>query len=316
MTALFENVIIVSRKTQLDELVHRFNTIAQARFYLEQGGHSFADIQAAHDSHYRALEAVRHAIPKGVKSQVIDREMVPRFLFGDDDMVVTVGQDGLVSNTAKYLHGQPVFAVNPEPERYDGVLLPFVASDIARPLAQALSGRLAHEEVTLAEARSSNNQSLLAFNDFFIGARSHVSARYEIAVGGRRERQSSSGIIVSTGAGSTGWLQSVYAGAAGVIQALGGRVVPPPNGGRLPWNTDRLAFSVREPFPSQITQCSIVHGLFSADEPLQLTSNMAANGVIFSDGVEEDYLEFNAGTELTITTAAKRAKLLVPGART
>ena len=108
----YENVIIVTRKTELDDLVVRFNTKAQAKFYLEQAGQSFETIQVAHDKHQAVLSQVRKAVPNTIKSQTIDRELVPRFMFGDDDLVITVGQDGLVSNTAKYLTGQPILAVN------------------------------------------------------------------------------------------------------------------------------------------------------------------------------------------------------------
>ena len=311
MAAAVENVIIVSRATELDELVQRFNTAAQARFYLEQGGHSFDGIERAHDAHQRVLAQVRDAVPKGQKHQVIDRSVVPQFMFGEDDLIVTVGQDGLVSNTAKYLRGQPILAVNPDPGRFDGHLLPFDAGSFEPFLQKSLKGEVRTKAVTLALAQSSDSQSLLAFNDFFIGASSHVSARYEIEVDGMREFQSSSGLIVSTGAGSTGWLQSVYAGAAGVIEALGGTVVPPPDNGRLPWDSDKLVYSVREPFPSQTTQCSLVHGLFSNASPLKITSRMANNGVVFSDGIEADYLQFNSGTELTIGTSPHAAKLVV-----
>jgi len=313
MAALqYENVIIVSRKTELDDLVARFNTRAQAKFYLEHAGYAFDGVEAAHARYQASLDTVRRAVPGTIKSLVIDREMVPRFTFGQADLVVAVGQDGLVSNTAKYLSGQPILAVNPDPDRFDGVLLPFRPDNFATHLHAALHGPLHVRNVTLAEARSSDGQSLLAFNDFFIGARSHVSARYRIEIDQRTEDQSSSGIIVSTGAGSTGWLQSVYAGAAGVIEALGGRVVEPPNGGRLPWNTDQLVYSVREPFPSIATQTSIVHGVCSDASPLRITSQMTTNGIIFSDGVEADYLEFNSGTELLLTTAAAKARLIVP----
>jgi NAD kinase len=308
----YENVIIVTRNTELDDLVARFNTQAQAKFYLEHTGYDFAPVAAAHAQHQTVLGEVRHSVPRTIKSQVIDRDMVPRFTFGADDLVVTVGQDGLVSNTAKYLSGQPILAVNPDPARFDGVLLPFRAENFAEQLQATLYGPLHAKEITLAKAESSNGQSLLAFNDFFIGARSHVSARYRIEVDARAEEQSSSGIIVSTGAGSSGWLQSVYAGAAGVIEALGGQVVPPANGGRLSWDAEHLMYSVREPFPSITTQASIVHGMCSQGSPLKVTSHMITNGVIFSDGVESDYLEFNAGTELTLTTAADKAHLSVP----
>lgn len=308
----YENVIIVTRKTELDDLVARFNTRAQARFYLEQAGHSFERIEIAHDKHQQVLTKVRQAVPTGIKSQLIDRELVPRFTFGEDDLVVTVGQDGLVSNTAKYLTGQPILAVNPDPELFDGVLLPFTAQSVEQQLHATLYGPLQAKKVTLAQAELSDGQSLMAFNDFFIGASSHVSARYRIEIGESSETQSSSGIIVSTGAGSTGWLQSVYAGAAGVIEALGGEVTPPANGGRLNWDTEHLVYSVREPFPSIATQTSIVHGVFTNRTPLKITSQMASNGVIFSDGVEADYLEFNSGAELTLTTADNKALLIVP----
>ncbi len=308
----YENVIIVTRKTELDDLVVRFNTKAQAKFYLEQAGQSFETIQVAHDKHQAVLSQVRKAVPNTIKSQTIDRELVPRFMFGEDDLIITVGQDGLVSNTAKYLTGQPILAVNPDPDRFDGILLPFTIDTVEKQLYTTLHGPLQVKQVTLAKAEMADGQTLLAFNDFFIGANSHVSARYKIEIGDRQENQSSSGIIVSTGAGSTGWLQSVYAGAAGVIEALGGQVIPPANGGRLNWETEHLVYSVREPFPSKATQTSIVHGIFTKETPLKITSQMATNGIIFSDGVEADYLEFNSGAELTLTTAANKASLIVP----
>ena len=239
-------------------------------------------------------------------------------MFGEDDLIITVGQDGLVSNTAKYLTGQPILAVNPDPDRFDGILLPFTADTIEKQLYTTLHGSTSIEitknikQVTLAKAEMADGQTLLAFNDFFIGANSHVSARYKIEIGDRQENQSSSGIIVSTGAGSTGWLQSVYAGAAGVIEALGGQVIPPANGGRLNWDTEHLVYSVREPFPSKATQTNIVHGIFTKESPQKITSQMATNGIIFSDGVEADYLEFNSGAELTLSTAPNKASLIVP----
>jgi NAD kinase len=326
----YENVIIVTRNTELDDLVRRFNTKAQAKFYLQQAGQSFDAIEEAHDKHRQTINKVRQAIPNSVKSQTIKRELVPRFMFGDDDLIITVGQDGLVSNTAKYLSGQPILAVNPDPERFDGILLPFTTTTMEQALYLTLYGPEVSKDdnnknkkkynnikqITLAQASMADGQRLLAFNDFFIGANSHVSARYKIEIGDKAENQSSSGIIVSTGAGSTGWLQSVYAGAKGVVEALGGKVIPPPNGGRLDWDSEHLVYSVREPFPSRATQTRIVHGTITKDTPLKITSQMPTNGIIFSDGIEADYLEFNSGAELIIETAANKANLIVPHRRT
>ena len=307
-----DTVVIVTRSTELDELLARFNTAPQARFYLERAGRSFEPIQEAHDRYQKVVSNVVRSIPQTVKGHVIDRALVPQYRFGADDVVVTIGQDGLVSNTAKYLSGQPIVAVNPDPTRYDGVLLPFDADTASKALRSVLLGKAGTQAVTLGRAQLSDGQSLLAFNDFFVGARSHVSARYALRWHGRTELHSSSGVIVSTGAGSSGWLQSVYAGAAGIVEALGGAVNPPANDGRLEWHAERLVFAVREPFPSRTTGTSLVYGLVSDQAPLVIESRMASDGVIFSDGIEADYLEFNAGATVTIGVAPEKARLVLP----
>ena len=307
----FDTAVIVTRKTELHELVARFATASQARFYLEHAGQDFERVKAAHERYESVVAGVRAAIPRSIKTQLLDRDLLPQFTFGPADLVVVVGQDGLVSNTAKYSSDRPILAVNPNPSLYDGILLPFTAETFESALDAAFTGRAEIASVTLARTELTDGQTLLAFNDFFVGASSHVSARYTIRVGGREELQSSSGIIVSTGAGSSGWLQSVYRGAAGVVTALGGRVIPPPNGGRLSWDDEYLVFAVREPFPSRATGSSIVYGTITRDEPLELVSHMGSNGVIFSDGIESDYLRFNHGAAATISIAPQKARLIV-----
>jgi len=308
--ALYENVVIITRKTELEELTDRFNTVAQARFYLEHAGQDFGPIEQGHEIYRSALERVRKVVPRGLKTHVIERGYLPQYSFQESDLVITIGPDGLVVNAAKYVGEQPILAINPDPLHIDGILLAYTVSRIGQAMTAAVSGEARFNHVSMAEARLDNGQTMLAFNDLFVGARSHVSARYHLAQGDAGEEHSSSGIIVSTGAGSTGWLQSVYAGAAGVIQALGGQVTPPPNAGRLPWDTDHLMFAVREPFPSKISKTNKVFGVVTNEEPLTLTSHMAGNGVIFSDGIENDYLEFNAGSTATITLAKHKARLV------
>jgi len=310
MSIKFEKVVVVTRKTVLEELVERFNTISQARFYLEHAGQEFDPIEAAHN-HYRSiLKELCASIPRGMKQQQIEREYLPQFMFEEHDLVVTLGIDGLVVNTAKYLVNQPIVAVNPDPKTIDGILLPFDLSAFVGKIAAVVSGGFAVNEVTMAKAQLSDGQELLGFNDLFVGANSHVSAKYRIEQDGNGEEHSSSGMIISTGAGSTGWLQSVYAGAAGIISAIGGEVIPPPNGGRFEWDANQLVYSVREPFPSKTSEATMVHGIITPDRPLVLTSRMPERGLIFSDGTEKDYVDFNAGVAATIGISDRRAKLV------
>jgi len=306
----YEKVVIVTRKTELEELTARFNSVPQARFYLEHAGQDFSAIAGAHQQYHEVFDGIRESIPNRLKNQVIERSFLPQYKFGEADLIITIGPDGLVVNTAKYLDGQPILPVNPDPAHIDGVLLPFNASNFTDAFQASLHREMPISAVTMAESKLNNGQSLLGFNDLFIGTRSHVSARYDIALGDNQEFQSSSGIIVSTGAGSTGWLQSIYAGASSVIKALGGHVIEPVNSGRLPWDTTELIYTVREPFPSKVTGTQLTFGVIDKHHPLTITSHMTDNGVIFSDGIEADYLAFNSGATATIGVANKKANIL------
>jgi NAD kinase len=305
---LFEKIILVTRKTRLDELIERFNTQAQARFYIEHAGGDFSPYMLEHDAYRRSLELVRRSIETGLKIQVMDRALVPTYLFAKNDVIVTLGQDGLVANAAKYVGGQPILAVNPDPERFDGILLPFQAVDLRANLERILAGKARVRTVTLAEAKLKDGQRLLAFNDLFIGAGTHVSARYRIQYGDKQENHSSSGIIVSTGAGSTGWLSSIFNEPSGILSFLGGAPVKPL---RMDWEDERLFFVVREPFVSRHSQAAIVAGSVMPNAPLALESQMPTSGVIFSDGVEADHLDFNSGAIASIRIAPEKANLVV-----
>jgi NAD kinase len=303
-----EKIVLVTRKTRLEELIERFNTRAQAQFYIEHAGGDFSAYALEHDVYYRSLETVRRAVEVGVKVQVLDRALVPTYLFSNSDLIVAIGQDGLVANAAKYAGGQPILAVNPDPDRFDGLLLPFLPSTLRAALERTLNGKARVRSVTLAEARLKDGQRLLAFNDLFIGAASHVSARYRIRAGGKQESQSSSGVIVSTGAGSTGWLSSIFNQTSGMLTFLGGA---PPEPIRMEWEEERLFFVVREPFVSRHSQASIVAGVVLPSAPLALESQMPTGGVIFSDGVEADHLDFNSGAISEIGVAREKANLVV-----
>jgi NAD kinase len=305
---MYEKIVLVTRKTRLAELVERFNTRSQARFYLEHAGQDFEDYAREDDRYRKSLDALHKLLELGLPVQQVDRGLVPTFMFTGKELVVTVGQDGLVANVAKYVGAQPLVGVNPDPERIDGVLLPFGVEQARVAVRHVLEERARFREVTLAEVVLSDGQRLLGFNDLFLGARTHVSARYALRYEGRAESQSSSGIIVSTGAGSSGWLSSVFTLARGLTEATGGLPGQP---WKLAWEDPRLAFVVREPFISRHSAASMVGGFVREEAELVVESRMPSGGVIFSDGVEEDFLAFNAGTTARVRPAAQRTRLVV-----
>lgn len=302
-------VVLVTRRTRLEDLVARHNTLAQARFYVEHLDADFGDYLAENEAYARSLRITMQALESWGRYQILDRQLLSNFVFSPSDIVVALGQDGLVANTMKYLDGQPLIGLNPEPSRWDGILLPFGPADLARLLPEVAAGQRQHKAVTMAEARMSDGQMLRAVNDLFIGPRSHTSALYELSHDGKTEFQSSSGLIVATGLGSTAWMKSVVTGSMAIAQSMGlatGRS----NYAPTPWDTDALAFAVREPFPSQASRTSLVHGRFGRDNPLRIRSRMPDNGVIFSDGMEADFLRFTAGMEATISISAVQGRLV------
>ena len=193
-----EKVVIVTKKTWLEELTYKFNTVAQANFYIVQN-QSLAQWNYYEDSHnqyQKSVNLLKRLIPSNLKVQVLDREFLPSFLFNRTDLVVVIGPDGLVVNTAKYLDNQLILAINPDPERINGVLLPFKTQDVQDQLKKIESDRESITQITMAEAILNDNQTIYGLNDLFIGHQTHMSARYTLEFQGRTENQSSSGIIV------------------------------------------------------------------------------------------------------------------------
>ena len=329
MNRLTENkIVLVTRPTRLAELVVRFNTVSQARFYIEHQGADFQDYLREDETYHHALVAAQKALSQIGRVQMVDRGFLPNFVFAPENTVVTLGQDGLVANTLKYLAGQPVVGVNPDPARWDGKLLPFKVADLDKLMPEVFAHRRPTRSVTMAKAVLNNGQTMYAVNDLFIGPKSHGSARYVIRSGDASETHSSSGVIVSTGLGSTGWLKSLLTGAAAITQSAGtvlaqqaaegmGRANRNQKGKirlnlktEFAWDANYLFFTVREPFPTHTTGASLVFGRVTPETPLSLQSQMAENGVIFSDGIEKDFLEFNSGTQATIGIAEKKGVLV------
>ena len=190
MAAATRKVVVVARPTRLDQLVARFNTRSQARFYIERLGADFSDYEREQSCFERSIDGVLEAASGLARVHRIDWKQTPNYQFAPDDLVATVGQDGLIVNTLKYLGAQPIVGFNPEPERWDGVLAQFSRDEAEAVIERALEGRLAERLVTKATVSLSDGQSMTAVNDFFLGVSDHGYARYLLEHEGRTESQS------------------------------------------------------------------------------------------------------------------------------
>jgi NAD kinase len=295
-------IVLVTRKTPLELLLERHGTLAQAQFYLDSRGQTVAEQEEIHERFEVALSRVLSALPPDQRRVRVDRGDLDRFLFAPDDIILIVGQDGLVPNTAKYLSGQLTIGINPDADRYDGVLCRHHADAIEELLAWAMGEegmRYRVERRVMAVAEREDGQRLLALNEVFIGHRSHQSARYRIQANGCAERHSSSGVICATGTGSTGWVRSI------VTQRQINDLLPTPEQPRLAW-------FAREPFPSIYTGTDLDFGFVEPGQRLALVSEMGEGGTIFADGIELDNLPFLDGDRVTIGIAEKTLNLIIP----
>lgn len=311
MTDSNQKIILITQRTRLEDLIRRYNTYGQAEYIISHNGGDFADYRLEHDTYKCAVQTSIAALQTFGRVQVLDRDFVPNYLFGKQDIVVAVGRDGLVANVLKYLlDGQLLIGVNPDPKRWDGQLLPFFPEDLSKILPEVIRRSRNVQSITLAQATVNDGQVLRAVNDLFIGRQTHASARYEICQGNAREPQSSSGIIVSTGLGATGWLKSIMAGVAGIARVFG---VSDPIGPAHSFDrsASELYYTVREPYPSTSTGADMVFGRITARSPLKIISTMTENGVIFSDGMEQDYIAFNSGSVVTIGIAEQKGYLVI-----
>ena len=294
--SLRPRAVVVHRRSEYDGLLAAHGTAQQAAFFLEQRGRTLDDLSERHDALAEALHVVSAAIPGEWRRADVERADLARFVFGPEDVIIAVGQDGLVANVAKYLNGQPVVGVDPEPGRNAGVLVTHEAPAIGRLLPLVVGEQVGFEARTLVEASTDDGQVLRALNEVYVGHASHQSARYRVAVpDGGSESQSSSGLLIGTGTGATGWLRSAWL-ERGSVMTLPSPVAP------------ELCWFVREAWPSPTTGVGLTEGPLSDGESLEVTAESEL--VCFGDGIESDALKLGWGQQLTVARSDRVLRLV------
>ncbi|MEV0175637.1 hypothetical protein AB0I00_31555 [Streptomyces sp. NPDC050803] len=295
--SLAPRAVLVHRTTEYEELVAHHGTHGQAAFFLTSRGRDIEEVAERHRGTRRALAEVASAVPLTWRQARVERADLDRFLFAPEDVVVVVGQDGLVANVAKYLAGQPVIGIDTDPGRNPGVLVRHRPADAARLLPSATTARA--DSLTMVEAVADDTQRLVALNEIYLGAAGHRTARYRLGLdgdGGVAEAQASSGVLVGTGTGATGWLRSLWQ-ERGASQ-------------RLPGPTEeRLLWFVREAWPSPATGTKLVAGELARQDRLTVTVE-SERLIAFGDGVESDAVELTWGQTVRLGVCGERLRLV------
>lgn len=224
-------------------------------------------VRASHEENVRSRERVRGVLRKaGVV--VVEPRRLRRIPDGRYDLVVVVGGDGTVLDVARHVGVTPVLAVNSSPSTSVGHFCRTTSEAFEGVLAAVLGG--AEAPIPLTRIRivvDDVPHPDPALNDVLVAHRvPAATSRYILHVGSASEEQKSSGVWVSTAAGSSG-----------AIRSAGGEW--------MDLSDARLQYLVREPFSQSTPRArpyALIRG-FVGREGIAFTSRMVAGG-LYLDG--------------------------------
>ncbi len=263
---------------------------------LEKSGDSgLKNIKRSHDLHYRTLDTVERVFRK--RKIFFERSPRGKAFRGDRyDLVLSLGGDGTFLDAARFVTHTPVLGINSDPEHSVGRLCPARRSNLKDLLDAILCGKFQTKKIHRLRIRL-NQQTWKhpVLNDVLIcHAVPAAMSRYRITVGQKSESQRSSGIWISTAAGSTGAMKS-----------SGGRV--------LPVFSKRIQYMPRELFEGHGARYRLRGGLAPDRDPSLTVRSQMREGRVYVDGAHV-WLQFNYGDRLQISRSKSPLSSIYPEA--
>jgi len=224
-----------------------------------------SDMQRAHTIHERAIEVVMHTL----RRLPVEVELAYRATLNITkryDMVVSVGGDGTFLQAARTIHRTPILGVNSDPARSEAVFCAATHRSFPRLMRQVLESRLPELKLfRLAVTLNGRQLPEKALNDVLtVHDDPATMSRYRLHIGPRVETQKSSGLWVSTAAGSSS-----------AVMAAGGA--------RLPWSSRRFQYRPRELYRGHLSRCRLIGGVLPSSACVRVTWLMR-RGSAFIDG--------------------------------
>ena len=258
--------VVIANKITLFERLTRNGPEARLKALFDARAPIVTKIEASHRDTVRTRERVRQELEhSGIR--VVEHRRGGRVADGRYDAVIVVGGDGTVLDVARGVRATPIIAVNSSPVASVGHFCCATGDDFATVIERIRSGDLGPTRLArLRLAVDGVVHPYPALNDvLFAAVLPAETARYILRVGGREEEQKSSGIWVSTAAGSTG-----------AVLSAGGVVMDIDEGG--------FQYVVREPFYrwDEDRRYRLVQGIEHTGT-LSITSRMI-NGGVYLDG--------------------------------
>lgn len=240
-----------------------------------------------------ALSIVVEALKKyKIGCTLANRDKLSKIQFKGKDLVIAVGGDGTFLRTAHFVNTQLLFGVNSEPKSKEGFFMKADKGNFEAKLRKVLAGNIRIKILPRLEASINNKRiGIFAMNEFYAGPKkAYHAAKYLINVGNKSERHKSSGILVTTPAGSYSWAKSCC-------------------GKSLPLDSENFQYVVREPYQGKIFRdYKLAYGMLRKGENVQIISEML-DGVIVADSVSKEYA-FREGSTAKIGLSDKSIRVV------
>jgi len=230
--------------------------------------------------HLETVEKVRNLIPN---SSVVKASELNESYFSDLDLIITIGGDGTFIRAAHFIKEAFILGINSEPENSEGALKSLKENEIEK-LKEILNGKysiLERDRMQISIDGKSISYPIL--NEVYFGAEHQFhTSRYVLEFNGEKEEQRSSGVLISTGSGSTAWYKSA---------------------GGTPFQADskKLKFLVREPYSGKIFKPKIMHGEIHENQKIKIISKKHAEQIFAIDSNLIFPFNFNSIAEVSIS---------------
>lgn len=236
-----------------------------------------------------ALMLVKKILRKHkINYDIAVREKLKGSYFRNKDLILAVGGDGTFLITSHFIFDEtPLIGLNSDPSCREGFFMVTLKKDFDRKLKKILKGDYKVKKLHRLEAFVDDRRiSELALNEFYVAsAKAYHTARYDFTIKGKRERQKSSGVLVSTAAGSYAWIKSA-------------------GGKEIPLYSDKLEYLIREPYRGRTAaKCSLVKGVLNKNERVVIEFEIG-KGVIIADSTGKEH-KFDARQKVTIKISNK-----------
>lgn len=219
------------------------------------------------------LKIVKNALKKySLKCMITDRDKLNKKQFKNKDLIIAVGGDGTFLRAAQFVGKQILFGVNADTKNKEGFLMKANKNNFEKKIERIINNKAKITKLTRLEANINNKRiGTLALNEFFVGSRkSYHAAKYVMQIGNKKERQKSSGILVSTPTGSYAWAKSCCSKT-------------------LPLNSRKYQFVVREPYEGKVFKnYKLKYGMLNKAQKVRIISEML-DGILVADSVSREH---------------------------